>query len=569
MGFFQRAKEPFTSRAAFHDMLKADRSNDQESSSRWSNDDLRPTSPEQRTWLWYHLPLLWGGLAFGTSGWNIASSLIAVGLSWRYALCSCIIGSFIAMFAIVGLARPAAMYHIGYPVFLRSVMGMYGSYFFVCLRLLTGLCWFGIQTYSGGNLISTCLLCMFGESWAKYENALPLSASVTSKQLLCFFIAWIIQVPLMFVHPSRIQWFFTVKGVLMPICTFGLFGWCIAQGPGISNIDNHKLVTANVQIPLGWAVMAGINTVLGSLASLAVSQPDLARYCRKVSDAGWPQGLAMFVCKNTVFFLGLASTASIQSAWGTAYWNIWDLLNAILAHYWTPAARCAVFLVSLAFYFSTVGTNIGTNTIAFGADITGLVPKYFTIRRGQLLCSVLGVAIVPWKILASAQSFVTFLGAVPIFFAPLTAIMIVDYWYGRKGNLHVPSLYIGVKGALYWFTWSTNWRGIFAWCGGVAMGLPGMVGVFAPTLVGDAAKNMYRLGWILTLCTAGVLYATCLFFFPVQIYPERYKDEICSYEYMGRNDGYFEGEEHEGVIHATLTGDVETLSQKMETKGSD
>lgn len=35
---------------------------------------------EQRTWLWYHLPLFWGGIAFGTTGWNVASSLIAVGL---------------------------------------------------------------------------------------------------------------------------------------------------------------------------------------------------------------------------------------------------------------------------------------------------------------------------------------------------------------------------------------------------------------------------------------------------------------------------------------------------------
>jgi NCS1 family nucleobase:cation symporter-1 len=208
----------------------------------------------------------------------------------------------------------------------------------------------------------------------------------------------------------------------MPITTFALFGWCVSQGAGFSHVDSHKLVATSAQLPLGWSIMAGINTILGSLASLVVSQPDLARYAHKPSDAGWPQGLAMFTCKVLVFFLGLASTTSIQSAWAKTYWNVWDLLNAILERHWNAGARCAVFLVSLMFYFSAVGTNIGTNTIAFGADLTGLIPKYMTIRRGQVLCAVLGVAIVPWKILASAQTFISFLGAVPIFFAPLSAV---------------------------------------------------------------------------------------------------------------------------------------------------
>lgn len=54
---------------------------------------------------------------------------------------------------------------------------------------------FGIQTYSGANLISVCLLCMFGHKWRDLRNTLPLSADITTKQLICFFIAWLAQVP--------------------------------------------------------------------------------------------------------------------------------------------------------------------------------------------------------------------------------------------------------------------------------------------------------------------------------------------------------------------------------------
>lgn len=39
-------------------------------------------------------------------------------------------------------------------------------------------------------------------------------------------------------------------------------------------------------------------------------------------------------------------------------------------------------------------------TGASGADVTGLVPKLFTIVRGQICCGVLSLAIVPWKLLS-------------------------------------------------------------------------------------------------------------------------------------------------------------------------
>lgn len=74
-----------------------------------------------------------------------------------------------------------------------------------------------------------------------------------------------------------------------------------------------------------------------------------------------------------------------------------------------------------------------------GADVTGLLPKYFTIVRGQLFVGVVSLAIVPWKLLskrlyiafkrydtnsyiASGAAFITFLGSYNIFIAPICAV---------------------------------------------------------------------------------------------------------------------------------------------------
>jgi cytosine/uracil/thiamine/allantoin permease len=52
--------------------------------------------------------------------------------------------------------------------------------------------------------------------------------------------------------------------------------------------------------------------------------------------------------------------------------------------------------------------------------------------------------------------------------APLCAVIIADYVV-RKGNIHVPSCYIGDKTGLYWFKSGINWSGVAAWLLGTAM----------------------------------------------------------------------------------------------------
>lgn len=60
--------------------------------------------------------------------------------------------------------------------------------------------------------------------------------------------------------------------------------------------------------------MTAINVIMGTLSPMLINQPDLARYCKRTSDASWVQGAAVFVSKVVVYFLGLAATASIQGA---------------------------------------------------------------------------------------------------------------------------------------------------------------------------------------------------------------------------------------------------------------
>jgi NCS1 family nucleobase:cation symporter-1 len=95
----------------------------------------------------------------------------------------------------------------------------------------------------------------------------------------------------------------------------------------------------------------------------------------------------------------------MQAAYGVAYWNIWDLFEAILDHHFGAGARAGIFFAALAFYLGVFATNFGANSIPFGSDMTGLFPKWLTIRRGQVLCAILGVVVQPWQLMKNASAF--------------------------------------------------------------------------------------------------------------------------------------------------------------------
>lgn len=343
----------------------------------------------------------------------------------------------------------------------------------------------------------------------------------------------------------------------MPVATFALFGWCLHNGSGLRGLDFASKAAQETasNIPLGWSIMSGINVIMGSLSPMLVNQPDLARYCQKPRDAGILQGVVVFVTTIIVFFLGIAATTSIQGIWGTAYWNIWDMLSAILDHYWTPGARAGVFFVGLANLLGVFATNFGANSIPFGSDMTGLFPKFLTIRRGQILCSILGIAVVPWKLIASASAFLSFLGSYNIFMAPLCAIIIVDYWFVRNGNIHVPSLYDGSKRGLYWFWSGANWIGVFAWIAGTTMGIPGLIGQYQPQIISDAARRMYMMGYILTFVTAGVVYFICTRFVHYRVFPAGREHISPQKEWLAKEgrEGFYDGEREGLEIVAVST----------------
>ncbi|RAO70615.1 uncharacterized protein BHQ10_006627 [Talaromyces amestolkiae] len=553
-----RAKEAVSSWSSFKKAIQTDDSPDkEEASSAYYNADLLPTPPSQRTWTTMHFFAYYLTTTFSPSSYNLGSSLVSKGLQWWHGMIAAVIGSIFLSIVVVLNSRGAAKYHVGFPVYTRASSGIGGAKLFIFVRASVATIYFAVQSYYGGQLTSVCLRAMIGQKWDSIPNHLPADAGITSKNLLAFFIFWILQFPVMFLHPTILRHLFVFKAVYTTVALFGVMGWAIHKNGG--SIGSFSFQTSSLHgSALVWPMISAINSVMGALCPILINQPDVARYAKRYSQVTWSQSVGILLSKVLVMFVSCATTSATTAILGKAYWNVWDLYNAILTEYWSPAARAGIFFASLGMILAIIATNAGTNSLPVGADTSGLFPRYINIVRGQVLCALLAPLCVPWKIIASASSFLTFLGSYTVFLMPICAIMVVDYWIIRKGNFHIPSLYTKAPGTpyAYWHGW--NPRALVAWVCGVVFVVHGVAGSLHPGSVNAASTRMYSLGFFLSFLMGGFVFYLLNLVWPVPIYPTSAEaDTPKTWEYMTTTEGMLDEDSMDMITGGRILNGLE------------
>lgn len=508
-----------------------------------SNLDLDPTPEKERTWRTHNYFLVWFQSSLNVTIWNSGASLIksAQMTYWKTMIAS-VVATLIGSIFVIFNSRAGAVYHVGYPVLLRSTFGVWGYYLFVIIRGFVAVLWFAVQTYYGGRLLDVALRCIFGHKWANIPNHIPESQGITTRLMVAFLLFWIVQWPVMIIHPTKIRHFFTFKAICLPWATLGLFIYCVVQGHGPGNFDlGVKINTSSYHE--GWSFMMAVNSILGSISAMIINQPDVARYARKTSSPLLPQLIGFLLSKIAIQLFAMVAVASFYRVSGVAYWSLWDLLDGILNEHWTAGARCGCCLVAFAFCIGNMGTNLFGNAIPFAADMTGLFPKYINIRRGQVLMACVCWAIVPWKMMKNATTFLTFLGSYTLFVGPILGCMLADYYLVRKGNYHLPSLYSRAPGSIYYYTKGVNWWGCLAWLFSMTLGIPGLAAAINPEKYSINCLHMNYLGW--SMCTvAGIIFYTIFGkIMKPAVYPSGHEETPTTFEYLANSNGFFDDDE--------------------------
>lgn len=198
-----------------------------------------------------------------------------------------------------------------------------------------------------------------------------------------------------------------------------------------------------------------------------------------------------------ISFIGIAASSAGAVRYGTLQWDPMALIEN-----WS--SRACRFFAAFSFALAALGVNISANSLSAANDLTALFPQYVNIRRGQLICAIFAWALVPWKILASAITFLNFMAAYAIFLGPIAAIMVLDFWVIHKRKYDTLALY--QPHGIYRYTGGVNWRAIIAFLVGVTPNLPGLISSINPDIDVGVGIHPYQFGWFLGFVGTGLTY---------------------------------------------------------------
>lgn len=134
------------------------------------------------------------------------------------------------------------------------------------------------------------------------------------------------------------------------------------------------------------------------------------------------------------------------------------------------------------------------------------------------------------------------MGAYGIFMGPAVSIMLCEYYLISKGNIYVPSIYVGNKhNKNYWYYGGWNIQAYAAYITAVGLCMIGFVNKVGAA-VPPAGVKLGELGWLITFPTGAVVYYVLCKIWPHQNYKNM--RDLRWEELAKRDEGVLDGVSH-------------------------
>jgi nucleobase:cation symporter-1, NCS1 family len=442
------------------------------------NPDLAPTNASHRTWGTYNYAALWVSMSVNILTYMLAASMIQGGMNWKQALLTVFIGNAIVLVPMLLNSHPGTQYGVPFPVLARASFGVLGANVAAVLRALVACGWFGIQSWIGGEAINT-LLSTLWPAWRQVHYGVA----------ICFMLFWLIN---LLVILQGIEYIRFLQGVSAPILlAVGvlLLIWAYVNAGGFGPMLAAPSRFTSFSEFLKFFVPA-LNGTVGFWATVSLNIPDFTRFARGQREQAIGQALALPTTMTFYSFIGIAVTSATVLIYGTA---IWDPVQ-LLSRFHSPVA---VVIALFAILLATLNVNIGANVVSPANDFSNLRPKLISFKTGGVITCFMGIAMMPWKLLANYRTFILgWLGGYAAFLGPVAGIMICDYFIIRRRVLLVDDLYL--RGGAYEYSRGVNWRALLALLLGAWTALIG--------LVVPSVRVLYDYSWLVGFAVSFVSY---------------------------------------------------------------
>jgi NCS1 family nucleobase:cation symporter-1 len=418
------------------------------------NGDLAPVPASRRNWSTYNFAALWISMAHCIPTYMLAGGLVANGMNWWQALLTIGLGNVIVLVPILLNAHPGTKYGVPFPVLARASFGTVGANVPAVLRAIVACGWFGIQTFIGGEAVKTFIEAMWPSFGALGAGVTVLGLSIPSA--ITFLIFWGLNVFIIYRGMNAVRVFENWAAPIVLVMAGMLLVWVVWRAGGLGQMLSQpsKFETLGQFWPVFVPSLTGM---IGFWATLSLNIPDFTRFGRGQREQMLGQTLGLPT--TMIAFSAMAvviTSASQEILTGVDPTKLWDPVF-ILAQLTSPTApagltaplitsgavRLVVAIISLfGVGVATISVNIAANVVSPANDFANLAPRYISFKTGGLITGLLGIVMMPWKLLASASTYIfSWLVGYSALLGPIAGIMIVDYWLLRRKELDVPDLY--------------------------------------------------------------------------------------------------------------------------------
>ena len=236
--------------------------------------------------------------------------------------------------------------------------------------------------------------------------------------------------------------------------------------------------------------VAGVTAIIAAWAAPIVNVSDFARLARSTKAQAVGQTVGLVV---TYLLFAIASIAIIvgsEIAFGTPIWNVLDVVARFDSTF-------AIAISVLTLCLTTLSVNVTGNIVPAGYQLASLFPSKLTFKSGAMIAAVIGILVMPWKLMENATSIFTFLNIIGGILAPIAGVMLAHYFVVSKTEIDLAELYS--KNGKYNYKSGFNVNALVTT---VIAGMLSLIGNFVPFF-----KPLYDMSWFVGIISAFILYS--------------------------------------------------------------
>ena len=468
------------------------------------NWDLVTVNPNNKNWNWKDLFFFWGINIQSIIGFSLIASLYLVyNLNSFVVFFGTILGVLLVYLFSNLIGIPSQKFGLPFVVILRSSLGIKGAQFFGLFRGLVGISMFGIQTYFLSKAIGYLIRIIFFSfdvSILDQEIFLIYLLSLNIIDWGSILFAILIQVFLFSVgmnfNKKIIKWsaISVYFGILVFFLAVLLTDVKSTARSFIDILDLSNFLQTENLVPL--ITVAG--TMFAYFSILILSFGDFSRYIKdekqlKLGNLSLILNLIIFSLLAVFIITGVDSFLNNDSQnLSKIFTNPTDIIGKL--------NNLLITIVALIFIIiASISTNLIANFIPSQYSVINFIPSSLSLKSSSIIISLFGITIaIFWLTVFSQIGILSIIDTFGAFFGPLFGVMVVDFYFIKKGNLINKDIHSLEASGAYFFSGGWHIKGIYSLILGFIFS--------ASTIWNSSLMFLQPYAWIIGAFVGAVIY---------------------------------------------------------------